>query len=72
MSLEPKYLTKKQIESKAEKILANNRGGLHLRSAVPVDIDHFAEFHLEVTFDYERLSKDGSILGLSVFQELSM
>lgn len=72
MSIPPQYLSKDKLESKAEEILAEYRGGAHLESPAPLDVDSFAEFHLEATIDYHRLSADGSVLGMSVFQELSI
>lgn len=72
MSIPPQYLSKARLESKAEEILAEYRGGAHLESPAPLDIDSFAEFHLDATIDYHRLSTDGSVLGMSVFQELSI
>ncbi len=71
MSLQPAYVSKEKLELKAEKLLASYRGGSHLDSPEPLDIESFAEFHLEATLDYHRLSEDGSILGMSIFQDLS-
>lgn len=70
MSIEPTFLRKHQLESKAEQLLAKYRGGEHLREAKPLDIEHFAEFQLEANIDYQRLTPNGSILGMSVFQDL--
>ncbi|MFW2583491.1 MULTISPECIES: ImmA/IrrE family metallo-endopeptidase [Corynebacterium] len=44
--------------------------GAHLREAIPLDIEHFAEFQLDANIDYQELALDGSILGMSVFQDL--
>ncbi|EPD33670.1 hypothetical protein HMPREF9306_00425 [Propionimicrobium lymphophilum ACS-093-V-SCH5] len=71
MSLEPKYKSKEALDAKAESILAKYRNGQHLRAPKPLDVDDFAEFYLNATIDYQRLSTDGSILGMSVFQEMS-
>ena len=35
----------------------------------PVDIYNLAEFHIGATFEYQRLTTDGSILGLSVMRD---
>ncbi|WP_273353347.1 hypothetical protein [Corynebacterium resistens] len=72
MSIPPQYIGKARLESKTEEILAEYRGGAHLESPAPLDIDSFAEFHLDATIDYHRPSKDGSVLNMSVFQELSI
>lgn len=72
MTLQPLYLSKDKLESQAEKVLATYRGGSHLQSPGPLDIDSFAEFHLEATLDYHQLSEDGSILGMSIFQEIAV
>lgn len=71
MSLQPAYISKEKLELRAEKLLATYRGGLHLDSPAPLDIESFAEYHLDATLDYHRLSEDGSILGMSIFQDLS-
>ncbi|MDK8307046.1 ImmA/IrrE family metallo-endopeptidase [Corynebacterium imitans] len=55
---------------KAERLLAKYRDGAHLREAIPLDIGHFAEFQLDANIDYQELTLEGSILEMSVFQDL--
>lgn len=70
MSIEPIFRSKEALDAKAESLLEEYRGSEVLRKPVPLDIDDFAEFFLEASIDYQRLSMNGSILGMSVFQEL--
>ncbi|AWG03598.1 ImmA/IrrE family metallo-endopeptidase [Trueperella pyogenes] len=70
MTLQPPYLSKNKLETKAERLLAKYHDGAHLREAIPLDIEHFAEFQLDANIDYQELTLDGSILGMSVFQDL--
>ena len=72
MSLDPKYLSKERLEARAEKELEKFAGGAQLVAPIPLDVDSFAEFHLGAALDYQRLSSDGSVLGMSIFQELSI
>ena len=60
------------LESTAEQVLEAYCGGGRLEDRIPLDIDSFAEFYLQATIDYHRLSSDGSVLGMSVFQELTV
>lgn len=68
MSLQSSYLSKEALESKAEQLLAEYLDGHHLRSREALDIDSFAEFFLGANIDYQRLSSDNSVLGMSIFQ----
>ena len=72
MTMQPKFLDKSTLESKAEELLAAYLGGTLLECAQPMDIYHFAEFKLEASVDYQPLSEDGLTLGMSVFQEGSV
>ena len=72
MTMQPKFLDKSTLESKAEELLAAYLGGTLLERAQPIDIYHFAEFELEASVDYQPLSEDGLTLGMSVFQEGSV
>lgn len=72
MSLQPSYLSKEALESKAEQLLSDYLGGHHLRSRQALDIDSFAEFFLGANIDYQRLPLDDSVLGMSIFQPLLM
>nr|DAE49401.1 MAG TPA: IrrE N-terminal-like domain [Caudoviricetes sp.]DAR51556.1 MAG TPA: IrrE N-terminal-like domain [Caudoviricetes sp.] len=72
MSLEPKYISKENLDERAEKLLSRYRGGTLLAVAAPLDIEHFAEFELDAKLDYQRLSADDSVLGMSVFQDLTL
>lgn len=67
MSLQPSYLSKEALESKAEQLLSDYLGGHHLRSRQALDIDSFAEFFLGANIDYQRLSLDDSVLGMPIF-----
>lgn len=70
MSLEPKRISKENLDERAEKPLSRNRGGTPLAVAAPLDIEHFAEFELDAKLDYQQLSADDS--GMSVFQDLTL
>lgn len=72
MALEPKFLSKPNLEAKAEKLLGQYRGGALLSQAQATDIYHFAEFEIGATIDFQPLSEDGLTLGMSVFQEGSV
>lgn len=71
MSLQPPYLSKNKLEMKAETLLAEYHDGAYLREAMPLDIEHFAEFQINANIDYQELTFDGRILGMSVFQTLT-
>lgn len=72
MRTQPAFLSKQALESTADQALKAYCGGKRLEDRIPLDIDCFAEFHLQATIDYRQLSDDGSILGMSVFQELTI
>lgn len=72
MPLEPKYLSKPNLEAKAEKLLGKYCNGRLLSQAQAIDIYHFAEFEIGATIDFQPLSEDGLTLGMSVFQEGSV
>lgn len=72
MRTQPAFLSKRALESIAEHTLGVYLGGERLEDWSPLDIDSFAEFHLQATIDYHQLSSDGSVLGMSVFQDLTV
>ena len=72
MRTQPEFLSKEALESIAEYFLRVYRGDGRLEDRIPLDIDDFAEFHLRATIDYHQLSSDGSVLGMSVFRELTV
>lgn len=70
MTLEPKYISKEQLEEKARCLILSWQPHLLEADTEPVDIDSFAEFELAATIDYGCLSPDGKVLGMSTFQDL--
>lgn len=72
MRAQPAFLSKEVLESTAEQALKAYRDGGRPEGRIPLDIDSFAEFYLQATIDYHQLSSDGSILGMSIFQELTV
>jgi Zn-dependent peptidase ImmA (M78 family) len=61
-------LTKAKIEAIAEAILAGYNPGLGAEPAA-VDIEHLAETHMGLEMDYQDLSHNRSILGMTVFSD---
>lgn len=61
--------TPERLEKKAIEVLSSYRAGELLRIPQATDIDDFAESHLDMSFDYAYLSKDGSVLGCTCFND---
>lgn len=55
--------TPERLEKKAIEILSVYNDGELLKQPMAMDVDHFAEFYLEVTIDFANLSQDGLTLG---------
>lgn len=58
-----------RLESKALEILKKYKNGELLLAPQAMDVDHFAEFHLNAKIDFVNLSQDGQILGCTCFND---
>ena len=61
-------LSMKEIDGIAELILSDYNVSV-LKEPVPVDIEALLEFYLELSLDYQDLSHNRSILGMTVFND---
>lgn len=58
-----------RLEKKAEEILKVYSQGELLVAPQAMDVDHFAEFHLNVKIDFANLSQDKKTLGCTCFND---
>jgi len=58
-----------RLESKAVEVLRNYCDGELLLAPKAMDVDHFAEFHLNVKIDFANLSQDALTLGCTCFND---
>ena len=58
-----------RLESKALEILKKYKNGELLLVPQAMDVDHFAEFHLNAKIDFANLSQDGQTLGCTCFND---
>jgi Zn-dependent peptidase ImmA (M78 family) len=61
-------LSKKEIDNYAEELIQDYKPELLCFPQV-IPVDKFAEFYLDIEFDYQNLSYDGSILGMIAFND---
>ena len=61
--------TAERLERKALEILKKYRNGELLLKPQAMDVDEFAEFHLELSVDFANLSQDGLTLGCTCFND---
>lgn len=72
MGVLPRFMKFTELENIAEQLLATYRDGYLLENPQPTDIEHFAEFALGASLDFDHLSSDQSILGLTTFETTSL
>lgn len=58
-----------RLEKKAEEILKVYKQGELLSAPQAMDVDHFAEFHLNAKIDFANLSQNGQTLGCTCFND---
>jgi len=58
-----------RLEKKAVEILQKYKQGALLVSPQAMDVDHFAEFHLNAKIDFANLSQDRQTLGCTCFND---
>jgi Zn-dependent peptidase ImmA (M78 family) len=58
-----------RLEKKAEEILKIYKQGELLVTPQAMDVDHFAEFHLDAKIDFANLSQDKKTLGCTCFND---
>lgn len=58
-----------RLETKALEILKKYKNGELLLSPQAMDVDHFAEFHLNAKIDFANLSQDSQTLGCTCFND---
>jgi hypothetical protein len=58
-----------RLETKALEILKKYKNGELLLFPQAMDVDHFAEFHLNAKIDFANLSQDGKTLGCTCFND---
>jgi Zn-dependent peptidase ImmA (M78 family) len=62
------YITNQALDSYAEKILRDFKPAL-FDYPQALEVDDFLEFHLELEVEYRRLTKEGRILGMTIFND---
>ena len=62
------YVANQDLDSYAEKMLREFIPEL-LKCPQTIDIDDFSEFHLGLKVEYRRLTRDGRILGITMFSD---
>ena len=64
-------LSRNEIETIAQSILTDYKPGIEIEPAA-VDIEHLAEAYFDLQMDYQDLSHNRSILGMTVFADCSV
>lgn len=66
--IKPDILSKEDIESEAT-VFLQKYSPESLCKIVKLDLESIAEFDLNLVIDYQKLDKDGNLLGMTIFKE---